>query len=94
LFVLAALALLAVALAVFDADADDVADVQHFIALTAEARSLVSAGLPVFDGEKRATTAAPVRFQARKDEARRALRTPLGDTLMAGPGSRARLMIG
>jgi hypothetical protein len=46
LFVLAAHAPLAVALAVFDADADDVADVQRFIALTEEARSLVSAGLP------------------------------------------------
>jgi hypothetical protein len=60
LFVLAALALLAVTLAVFDGDADDVADIQRFIALTEEGRSLVPAGL---------------RFQAKKDEARRALWT-------------------
>jgi hypothetical protein len=57
LFVLATLALLA--------------DVQRFIALTEEARSLVPAGLPLFDGEKAAaTTAALVRLPAKKDEAR------------------------
>jgi hypothetical protein len=33
-FVLSVVALVAVALVVFDADADDVADVQRFIALT------------------------------------------------------------
>jgi hypothetical protein len=76
LFVLATLALLAVALAVFDGSADDVADVQRFIALTEEARSLVPAGLPLFDAEKAAATAtALLRFQAKKDEARRALWT-------------------
>src|SRR5262245_64016909 len=74
LFVLTLLPLLALTLVVFDGDADDVADVQRFIALTEEARSLVPAGLPLFDGEKAAvTTAAIVRFQAKKDEARWAL---------------------
>jgi hypothetical protein len=74
LFVFPARALLAVALAVFDGDADDVTDVQRFIALTREARSLLSADLPLFDGKKAAaTTAALVRFQAKKDEARHAL---------------------
>ena len=62
LFVLATLALLG--------------DVQRFIALTEEARSLVPAGLPLFDGEKAAaTTAALVRLPAKKDETRRALWT-------------------
>jgi hypothetical protein len=72
-FVLAALALIAAALAFFDGDADDVAGVQRFIALTEQARSLVPAGLPLLDAEKAAaTTAALVRFQE-KNEARRAL---------------------
>jgi hypothetical protein len=71
---LAVWALLAVFFVVFDGDADHVADVQRFVALTEEARSWVPAGLPLFDGEKAAaTTAALVRFQAKKDEARRAL---------------------
>jgi hypothetical protein len=74
LFALAVWALLAVFFVVFDGDADHVADVQRFIALTEEARSLMPAGLPLFDGEKAAaTTAALVRFQEKKDEARRAL---------------------
>ena len=74
LFVLTALPLLAVTLAVFDGDAGDVADVQRFIALTEEARSLVPPGLPLFDaGKAAATTGALVRFQEKKDEARRAL---------------------
>jgi len=74
LFVLTLLPLLAVTLAVFDGDAGDVADVQRFIALTDEARTLVPPGLPLFDSEKAAaTTAALVRFQETKDEARRAL---------------------
>ena len=74
LFVLAALPLLAVALAVFDGDADEVADVQRFIELTEQARSLVPPGLPLVDGKKAAaTTAALVHFQEKKDEARRAL---------------------
>src|SRR5262249_46638535 len=88
LFLLAALALCAVALAVFDGAADDVADVQRFIALTEEARSLVPAGLPLFDGEKAAaTTAALVRFQAKKDEARRALWTSRNGRPQAGSES-------
>jgi hypothetical protein len=94
LLVLAVLALLAVALAVFDGDADDVADVQRFIALTEEARSLVPAGLPLFDGEKAAaTTAALVRFQEKKDEARRALwasRDGLPRSRAQKPGRRTR----
>src|SRR5262249_40845039 len=74
LFVLTLLPLLAVILAVFDGGAGDIADVQRFIALTEEARSFVPPGLPLFDAEKAAaTTAALVRFQAKKDEARRAL---------------------
>src|SRR5262249_5606260 len=70
LFVLTLLPLLALTLVVFDGDADDVADVQRFIALTEEARSLVPAGLPLFDGEKAtATRAALVRFHEQEDEA-------------------------
>ena len=73
LFTLTVLALLAV-LAVFDGDADDVTDVQRFIALTEDARSVALPGLPLFDGEKAAASAAAlVRFQTKKDEARRAL---------------------
>ena len=74
LVALAVWALLAVFFVVFDRDADHVADVRRFVALTEEARSPVPAGLPLFDAEKAAaTTAALVRFQATKDEARRAL---------------------
>src|SRR5262245_6183499 len=74
LVALALFALFAVFFAVFDGDDDDIADVQRFIALTEEARSLVPPGLPLFDDEKAAaTTAAILRFQAKKDEARRAL---------------------
>jgi len=74
LLVLTLLPLLAVILAVFDGDAGDIADVQRFIELTEEARSLVPPGLPLFDREQAtATTAALVRFQEKKDEARRAL---------------------
>jgi len=81
-FVLAVLALLAVVLVAFGGDADDVADVERFISLTEEARSLVPAGLPLLDREKAAaTTAALVRFQAKKDEARRALWASRDDRL-------------
>jgi hypothetical protein len=74
LLVIAVLALVAIASVVFDGDAEDIADVQRFIALTEEARRLVPPGLPLFDGEKAASaTAAIVRFQAKKDEARRSL---------------------
>ena len=73
-FAIVAFALFKVFFAVFDGDADTIADVEHFIELTEEARHLVPGGLPLFDGEKAAaTTAALVRFQAKKDEARRAL---------------------
>jgi hypothetical protein len=72
LFALAVWALLAVFFVVFDGHAHNVADVQRFVALTEEARSWVPAGLPLFDGEKAAaTTAALVRFQAKKDDVRR-----------------------
>jgi hypothetical protein len=73
LFAISVLALFAVYFAVFAGD-DDSADVQRFIELTEEARRLVPPGLPLFDSEKAAvTTAAIVRFQGKKDEARRAL---------------------
>jgi hypothetical protein len=69
-----ALPLLAVYFADPDGRADDVADVQRFIELTEEARRLVPPGLPLFDSDKAATTtAAIVDFQAKKEEARRAL---------------------
>jgi hypothetical protein len=69
-----ALPLLAVYLAVADGGAADIKDVQRFIELTEEARRLVPPGLPLFDSRKAAaTTAAIVRFQAKKEEARRAL---------------------
>jgi hypothetical protein len=74
---LAALVAIALYFAVFDGvdgGAEDIADVQRFIDLTQEARRSVPPGLPLFDGGKAAaTTAAIVRFQAKKDEARRAL---------------------
>ena len=51
-----------------------VRDVQRFLELTEEARSLVPPGLPLLDPERaEATTAAIGRFQAKKEEARRAL---------------------
>jgi len=74
LFAIGVLTLFAAAFAVFDGDADDIADVQRFIELTEEARRLVPAGLPLFDSEKAAAaTDAIIHFQAKKDEARRAL---------------------
>jgi hypothetical protein len=92
--VLPGLALLAVAVVLFEGDADDIADVQRFIALTEEARRLVPPGLPLIDAEKEAaTTAAIVRFQAKKDEARHALwASREGRTAVAGtkaPGDTA-----
>ena len=69
-----ALPLLAVYFAVSDVGADDIADVQRFVELTDEARRLLPPGLPLFDRDKAATTAAAiVHFQAKKEEARRAL---------------------
>jgi hypothetical protein len=60
--------------ALFDGGEDDAADVQRFIDLTDEARSLVPPGLPLLDHDRAAATAAAiVRFQAKKDEARRPL---------------------
>jgi hypothetical protein len=48
--------------------------VQRFIELTDEARAMLPRGLPLFDPEGAAeTSAAIVRFQAKKDEARKAL---------------------
>jgi hypothetical protein len=58
--------------ALFGGDEDDARDVQRFIELTEEARSLVPPGLPLLSSDP-ATTAAIARFQAKKDEARRAL---------------------
>jgi hypothetical protein len=64
LFGIAAFALFTVSFTLFDADADDIADVEHFIKLTEEARQMVPRGFPLFDGEKAAaTTAALVRLQ-------------------------------
>ncbi|HEX2434720.1 MAG TPA: hypothetical protein VHI55_12305 [Gaiellaceae bacterium] len=59
----------------FDGSAGNIGEVQRFIELTDEARGLVPPGLPLLDSDKgAATTAAIVDFQAKKDEARRALR--------------------
>ena len=72
-----ALPLLAVSFAVSNGEADDVADVQRFVELTEEARGLVPKGLPLLDTDKEAATAAAiVRFQAKKEEARRSLSSP------------------
>ena len=76
-----ALPVFAVYLTVSDAGADDIADVQRFTELTEEARGLVPPGLPLLDSQKaEATTAAIVRFQAKKEEARRALSGSRGRT--------------
>jgi hypothetical protein len=58
----------------FEGNAGNIGEVQRFIELTDEARRLVPPGLPLLDGDKEATTTAGiVAFQAKKDEARRAL---------------------
>ena len=58
----------------FDGSAGNIGEVQRFVELTDDARRLVPPGLPLLDGDKAAaTTAAIVDFQAKKDEARRAL---------------------
>jgi hypothetical protein len=60
--------------AVFDGGEDSVRDVQRFIELTEEARALLPNGLPLFDPDGMAETSAAIaRFQAKKDEARKAL---------------------
>jgi hypothetical protein len=60
--------------AVFDGGEEDVQDVQRFIALTEEARSLVPPGPPLLDPEGGAAAAEAIdRFKAKKDEARAAL---------------------
>jgi hypothetical protein len=58
----------------FKGSAENIGEVQRFVQLTEEARRVVPPGLPLLDGdEAAATTAAIVDFQAKKDEARRAL---------------------
>jgi hypothetical protein len=74
LFAIAMVLALVVYFAAFDG-VDDVGDVQRFIELRDEARTLVPPGLPLFDAKRQAATADAIgRFQAKKDEARRALR--------------------
>jgi hypothetical protein len=69
-----AIPVIAVFYAAFEGGADETADVQRFIDLTEEARRLVPPGLPLLNREKAsAVTAGLVQFQAKKDEARRAL---------------------
>lgn len=59
---------------VFEGSAGRIGEVQRFVELTDDARRLVPPGLPLLDGDNAAaTTAAIVDFQAKKDEARRAL---------------------
>jgi hypothetical protein len=59
---------------VFDDYEGNVRDVQRFIELTNEARSLVPPGLPLLDPERGAATSEAIgRFQAKKHEARQAL---------------------
>ncbi len=61
-------------LAVFEGGEESVRNVQRFIELTDEARALLPSGLPLFDPDGAAeTSAAIVHFQAKKDEARKAL---------------------
>jgi hypothetical protein len=60
--------------AVFAGDEETIRDVQRFNELTDEARRLLPSGLPLLDPERATeTSAAIVRFQAKKDEARKAL---------------------
>jgi hypothetical protein len=62
---------------VFDDYERNVRDVQRFIELTDEARSLVPPGLPLLHPERAAATADAIgRFQAKKHEARQALWQP------------------
>jgi len=56
----------------FDRSEDQVGDVQRFLDLTAEARSLLGNG-PVLSDPHGETSAAIERFKAKKEEARRAL---------------------
>jgi hypothetical protein len=71
LLAVAVLALAVVYLGLFDGGDDDVADVQRFIELTEQARSLVPPDLPLLDSAKASVAIVP--FQIKKDEARRAL---------------------
>jgi hypothetical protein len=69
-----ALPVVAAYLAVADWGVDEIADVERFVELTEEARGSLPPGLPLLDRDKEAaTTDAIVRFQAKKEEARRAL---------------------
>jgi hypothetical protein len=70
-----ALPLVALYLAIADWSADEIGGVERFVELTEEARGSLPPGLPLLDSDKEAaTTDAIVRFQAKKEEARRALR--------------------
>ncbi len=60
--------------AVFEGGEDSVSDVQRFIELTDEARALLPSGLSLFDPDGASESSAAIaRFQAKKDEARKAL---------------------
>src|SRR6266536_1117674 len=60
--------------AVFDDGDDSVRDVRRFIELSEEARALLPHGLPLLDPEGATeVSGAIVLFQAKKDEARKAL---------------------
>lgn len=89
---LAAAAVVWVFFAAFGDYEDNVRDVQRFIELTNEARSLLPAGLPLFDQEKAAAaTVAIGRFSAKKEEARRAIWQPrAGREEGTGPATAAR----
>lgn len=83
LAVLPTLAVFALYYAAFEDEDKHVADVQRFIALRAEARSLMSPGLPLLDDDRMAAATNEIgRFQAKRDEAHRAL-SPLGDPSQA-----------
>ena len=92
-FALGTLIVVAVAFAVFAGGEEAVRDVQRFVELTEEARSLLPSG-PALADPNGETSAAIGTFLSKKEEARRALwgsrQTPAGKRREGGDGQNAR----
>jgi hypothetical protein len=77
LFVLPTIAVIALFVAAFGDEAENVADVKRYMQLRDEARRLMSPGLPLLDDDKMAAATAEIGlFQAKRDEARKAIWRP------------------
>jgi hypothetical protein len=89
LFVLPTIAVIALFVAVFGDEAENVADVRRYMELRDEARRLMSPGLPLLDDDEMAAATAEIGlFQAKRDEARKAIWRPRAERRDVEPVSR------